>query len=613
MTRRGIVSWLAGAGLLLLALIVVFSLREKPYPSGEATVELFPIRTESPITPEVESLFAAVDPEQDRWVGEVVTERLEERSHTLADAIRNRRPEEIAPLLHSGFRATPLEPSATDSLSAPLGVELFRGRHDQELSLSVAEFPRALLDWTAEFGSFEELKFKIVAVEVEQGRKDDPAGVTTQVIYLMAGQGREGQVLTRRGTWQMEWTRTDQQWKMKGLRVRESSRGESATPFFTDVSTLALGEAPSYWKQMRLGLNHFRASIDAASGIGLYGHNGVAIGDIDGDGFEDLFVAQPAGLPNRLYRNRGDGTFVDISRGSGVDLLDRTSMGLFADYENDGDQDLFLIIQNRTPLLFVNDGQGKFEYSRRAQFQRRDGTRATLTSASLADYDNDGYLDLYVCSYRYFESEGEDTQLALPYPYHDATNGPSNVLFRNRGDGTFVDVTEVAGLNEGNNRYSFASSWGDFNGDGLLDLYVANDFGRNNLYQNLGKGRFREVSRQAGVEDIGAGMSVAWTDYDLDGRDDLYVGNMWSSAGLRLTGQPGYQAGGAHESYVRHAKGNSLFRNRGDGRFEDVSAQADVELGRWAWSSDFFDCDNDGDEDLYIANGFITNSSTKDL
>ena len=154
---------------------------------------------------------------------------------------------------------------------------------------------------------------------------------------------------------------------------------------------------------------------------------------------------------------------------------------------------------------------------------------------SAADYDRDGRVDLYLCTYVYFQSED---QYRYPAPYHDAQNGPPNFLFHNRltadGDGFFEDVTAAAGLDENNNRYSFAPAWCDYNGDGWPDLYVANDFGRKNLYKNEG-GHFRDVADVAGVEDIGPGMSAAWFDYDGDGRPDLYVSNMWTAAGQRLT------------------------------------------------------------------------------
>jgi hypothetical protein len=164
-------------------------------------------------------------------------------------------------------------------------------------------------------------------------------------------------------------------------------------------------------------------------------------------------------------------------------------------------------------------------------------------------------------------------------------------------------------------RWSFAASWEDYDADGDPDLYVANDFGRNNLYQN-NSGTFVDVAAQAGVEDIGAGMSVSWADYNRDGDIDLYVGNMYSSAGLRIAYQDRFQPGAdqrVRSEFQRHARGNSLFLSAGDGTFRDVSEPARVTLGRWAWSSNFVDINNDGWEDIVVANGFVTGRDTNDL
>jgi len=149
-------------------------------------------------------------------------------------------------------------------------------------------------------------------------------------------------------------------------------------------------------------------------------------------------------------------------------------------------------------------------------------------------------------------------------------------------------------------------------------LYVANDYGRNNLYENA-EGRFRDVAAKLGVEDISAGMSAAWGDYNGDGWMDLYVSNMWSSAGNRVAYQRNFHAtvdDATRKTLQRHARGNSLFANRlgeGQSQFDDVSVESSVTLGRWAWSSQFADINNDGREDLYVANGFITQEDTGDL
>ena len=160
-----------------------------------------------------------------------------------------------------------------------------------------------------------------------------------------------------------------------------------------------------------------------------------------------------------------------------------------------------------------------------------------------------------------------------------------------------------------------AAAWDDYDNDGDQDLYVANDFGRNNLYQNVG-GRFTDVAAQAGVEDIATGMSVSWGDYNRDGLMDVYVGNMYSSAGNRVTYQRKLietQSDQVVAQVQRMARGNTLFANVGDHAFRDVSELAAVTMGRWAWASKFVDLNNDGWQDLVITNGYVTNTDSGDL
>ncbi len=143
----------------------------------------------------------------------------------------------------------------------------------------------------------------------------------------------------------------------------------------------------------------------------------------------------------------------------------------------------------------------------------------------------------------------------------------------------------------------------------MPDLYVANDFGRAHLYRNNGDGTFTAVSSEAQVQKAGAGMSAAWCDFDNDGRQDIYAANMWSAAGQRVSGQKMFHEKAGEEIrglYRRHARGNSLYRNLGDGRFEEIGGRAGVAMGRWSWSSDFWDFDHDGYPDLYVANGYIS-------
>jgi hypothetical protein len=236
-------------------------------------------------------------------------------------------------------------------------------------------------------------------------------------------------------------------------------------------------------------------------------------------------------------------------------------------------------------------------------------------SLSAADYDLDGDLDVFVCGYNPMKARARTGAMGEPIPYHDAQNGGENMLLRNDGNWQLVDAAPEVGLNVNNNRFSFAASWEDYDNDGDVDLYVANDYGRNNLYRN-DEGHFQDVAAELGVEDMSAGMSVSWADFNRDGWMDFYVSNMFSAAGNRITYQRQFQTAAAQETkqeFQRHARGNSLFANNKGRAFRDVSVNSRVTLGRWAWGNRFVDFNNDGWEDLVVANGFITTEDTGDL
>jgi Flp pilus assembly protein TadD len=509
--------------------------------------------------------------------------------------------------------ATSLAPAKQTSLRASGGIEVARRQFDGAVAPGRERFLGELERWLGPLDRVATAEFEITGIEEVS---TEPVAARVDIRFDVVVLVNPGRREERVGTWRTEWFRDPAQaWKARRWEAVEETRACARGPFFADETARRMAGAPSYREQLLRGADDWPTVLDGACGIDIYGNNGVAAGDFDGDGFDDLYVCQPAGLPNRLYRNRGDGSFEDVTERAGVGALDNTACAIFADFENKGRQDL-LVVCGSGPLLFLNRGDGTFALKPDA-FQFKTAPSGTFTHAAVADYDGDGRLDIYFCLYSYYL--GLD-QYHYPVPYYDARNGPPNFLLHNEGDGTFVDRTEAAGLSAENDRYSFACAWGcsrsKSQGAGLPDLYVVNDFGRANLYRNNGDGSFAAVSEPSHAADAGAGMSACWCDYDNDGREDLYAANMWSAAGQRVSTQKRFHETSSAEAlaqYRRHARGNALYRNRGDGGFENVGERAGVAMGRWSWSSDFWDFDHDGRADLYVANGYISAPGRDDL
>ncbi len=348
-----------------------------------------------------------------------------------------------------------------------------------------------------------------------------------------------------------------------------------------------------------------------------YGPAGITAADYDNDGYYDLFI--PDGVHSRLFRNNHDGTFTDVTEKAGLGGLDGVSVALFADYDNDGFKDLFVSRTFQHNQLFHNNRDGTFtDVTSKSGI----GADSCTTVASWGDYDNDGYLDLYVGRYL-------DPRLAIPTTFY-ARNGLPNQLYHNNGDGTFTNVTERAGV--GDTGLCLGTVWGDYDDDGWPDLYVVNDFGRKTLYHNNHDGTFTDVTVNSGTLAYGAGMSASFGDYDNDGKLDIYVANIrseeawyaeWPTVGRYMvnswkqgvwkTDMPLYfqvfRQSGFHfvQVFQDMASGNNLLRNRGNGTFEDVTWKAGANPPGWFWGSVFADFDNDGWQDIYAADGWVYN------
>jgi FG-GAP-like repeat len=353
---------------------------------------------------------------------------------------------------------------------------------------------------------------------------------------------------------------------------------------------------------------------------GTTSSSGSAVADVDGDGCEDLFL--PGDPDATLYKNDCDGTFTDATERWGIPHpFPAVATGaVFFDYDNDGRPDLFVAAVKGHDRLFHNvqtkNGPRFEDVTEQAAIPEGEWS----SMAVVADYDRDGFLDLYVVRMGDYEKDA-------PRPNYQANNGLPNLLLRNNHDGTFTDVTSGAGV--GDRGWGLAGAWGDYDNDGRPDLYVANEYGFSVLYHNTGDGTFEDASEKTGARVRTAGMGVAWGDIDGDANLDIYVSAMYANSRWALF-HPDFPAPvpwyyrllGLFSSEVKHrtdqiiedlTHGSTLLHNNGDGTFTDVADAAGVRDGQWGWGAEFFDYDNDGRLDIFAQNGFVTGDIPDDV
>ena len=540
----------------------------------------------------------SLDPSEDGWDSEAFGIEVDVVLKKVQSFLTGE--QSLGDLAVPGFVSTPLVPGQTSMVKrTPFSIRrMQRGKDSSKAEKTT--LARALAPLTRSFESGKASRTYVKTIETSLN--DETA--QSRHLVLIAGEGGDRKT-EQNAEWLVRWALPGEGApRLAGIELlnwEETAAPKHAT--FTEITSSVIAD-PVLRTQLGPGTDAWRSRIENYMHIHLFGQRGVAVGDVNGDLLDDVYLCQPGGLPNRLLLHQIDGTARDGSAAFGLDFLDNTRAALFVDLDNDGDSDLAMTTHNGL-LLLENQDQRKF-VPKVSVPHFADGQAIVA-----ADHDHNGFVDLYVCSY--FRNNKDAGELALPVPYFDARNGGPNLFLTNSGDWRFANRTAEVGLDTNNDRWSWAAIWFDANADGFSDLYVANDFGKDCLYLNVpgenGR-RFREVTETAGLATGAFGMSVSVADYDGDQHPDLYVGNMFSSAGSRITRQPGFQkdaTASERAAYRRLAAGNTLFRHDGSSppSFSEQSASG-ASVGRWSWSSLFADINNDSWPDLLVANGYVT-------
>ncbi len=456
---------------------------------------------------------------------------------------------------------------------------------------------------------------------------------------------KSGEWRSLNGRMRLAWERpkasnSGADWRITAWKTERMDYIASPRRLFGEVLDTAMGGAQEAAKLRRslhyeAAVKHYRDGMKALphpyfAPISANQKEGLAVVDINRDGFDDIYITVRIGT-NMFLRNRGDGTFTEEAALHGLALPGHTTCALFADFDNDGDVDAMLGRSLLRTTYLENRGGKFFQYAIPKFFPM------AVISMAAADYNKDGLLDVYLCTYRPAAPAGASPaggvaqvkdgdfdwpdeflspELARDFRRRLAEHrqlkggtvldqiGPPNVLLINRGGGRFEVAPENSTL--GIWRNSLQATWGDYDQDGDPDLFVANDWAPSNLFRNDGPAGFKDVTEEAGTTAYGFSMGASWGDYDNDGLEDVYISNMYSAAGRRMT----VRIPGLSGTFVESAAGNWLYRQTAPGKFQQVAGMEPPAMtvmnAGWSWGGCFVDFDNDRFLDLYVLSGYFT-------
>ncbi len=421
------------------------------------------------------------------------------------------------------------------------------------------------------------------------------------IIRYEAATEKDGQLLYRVGHWRCDW----ESGKPLAFSPLDEQITSAAKPYFRDVTAAFLSDD----KQLSRGIPYWRSRLDPASGIDIYGSNGIAVGDIDNDGVDEIYICQPGGLPNRLFKFREDGHAGRHHRSLGRWFLDDTSCALFLDLRNTGRQDL-VVLRANGPVLLMNDGHGD-SVCAPTLFDSRRLPQGGFTGMAAADFDRDGKrrsVSVHAtCISRAKRSTPTRRRITMRRTVRRIFCFATAC---SRMVAAFLKMLQPnPGINENNNRFSFAPAWCDYERRRLAGSLCGERFRPQESLRESGR-PFRRRCR-------GGGRGRYWT------RHERFVVRLrwrWPARSVRLEYVDRRRAACDSRSAVSCPRartmptpidatpmGNSLYRNRGDGTFEDVTAREAAALGAGLGAAEGHDFDNDGPPEIFVTCGMLTN------
>ncbi len=630
--------WLLRAGVLIVFIIPLSKLANKP-PQETNVQQSTPIKTTATIEKRDTSVIRTLVAAEETYLN------LDQKMSALSKGLHDLRLPGPAVDAESVFSAslttvdlehistaTPIETSKFESHSWPVS--------SISKQTNSVDLWRPLLD---KISYFEHAKVEIISGEHPN---DNMWRYEAKGSFEALAHMKSDQWCSFEGGMDLTWERSKSgndgagQWQITAWKTTEMNLRTSPRRLFTEVLDTAMSN-PQEANMLRRSL-HYEATVEHYregtkqlphpyfAPISANQKEGLAVADVNGDGFDDIYITMRLGK-NMLLINQRDGTFLEQAALFKLDLPGHTPCALFADFDNDGDQDVILG-RSLLKTSYLENRQGIFYQHPIPKFM----PMAVLSMAA-ADYNMDGLLDVYICTYRPAapagaspaggvaqSKDGEfdwpdeffDINLAREYRRRESEHrkrkggtvldqiGPPNVLLVNRGGGNFEPAPENETV--GIWRNSMQATWGDYNQDGRPDLYIANDWGLDVLFRNDNAGGFTDVTTQSGLTYYGYAMGASWGDYDNDGYDDLYVSNMYSAPGRRIT----KQIPGLEKMFIESAAGNWLYHHVAKGKYEQVagllSPSMTVMNAGWSWGGCFADFNNDRFLDLYVLNGYFT-------